>query len=150
MTHWRKCNPLRQILFIDGGIARLIEHCVEQYHQVVRRYDLSYCRARSLERQAEVRSKLERRGRHPHLSYCRAGSLEKQSEIRSKFERRGRHPRVKMSKKRLQDMEKKRQHKRNKQLQRAAVKKEKREKALEEVQVKLEKMSAEEADGLMQ
>ena len=124
-------QPLRQMLFIDGGIARLIEHCVEQYHQVVRRYDLSYCRARSLERQAEVRSKLERRGRHPHLSYCRAGSLEKQSEIRSKFERRGRHPCVKMSKKmskkRLQGMEKKRQHKQNKQLQQAAVKKEKRE-----------------------
>ena len=84
----------------------MIEHWVEQYHLVGRRYA---------------------------LTYCRAGSLEKQSEICSKFERRGRHPRVKMSKKRQQDMEKKRQHKRNKQLQRAAVKKEKREKELEEV-----------------
>ena len=46
-------------------------------------------------------------------------------------------------------MEKKRQHKRNKQLQRVAVKKEKREKALEEVQVKLEKMSAEEANEVL-
>ena len=46
-------------------------------------------------------------------------------------------------------MEKKRQHKQNKQLQRAAVKKEKREKALEEVQVKLEKMSAEEANEVL-
>ena len=36
-----------------------------------------------------------------------------------------------------------------KQLQRAAVKKEKREKALEEVQVKLEKMSAEEANEVL-
>ena len=46
-------------------------------------------------------------------------------------------------------MEKKRQHKQNKQLQRAAAKKEKREKALEEVQVKLEKMSAEEANEVL-
>ena len=109
-------QPLRQMLFIDGGIARLIEHCVEQYHQVVRCYDSSYCRARSLEKQAEVRSKLERRGRHP----C-----------------------VRVNKKRLNDAKKKRQHRHERQQKRAAVKQEKREKALEEIEVKLEQMSAE-------
>ena len=56
---------------------------------------------------------------------------------------------MKMNKKRLQDVEKKRQHIQTKQLQRAAVKKEKREKALEEVKVKLEKMSAEEANEVL-
>ena len=109
---------MMQVLNIKGGITRLIEHWVEQYHQIGRRYD---------------------------LSYCRAGSLEKQAEIRSKLERRRRHPRVKMSKKRIQDVEKNCLHDQTKQLERAAVKKEKREKALEEVKVKLEKMCAEEA-----
>ena len=97
MKHWRKylklsiipklhgieAHLVRQMLLIDGGLARLIEHWVEQYHQVGRRYD---------------------------LSYCRAGSLEKQAKLRSKLERRGRHPRVRMNKKRLEDVKKKRQH----------------------------------------
>ena len=64
---------MRQLLNIKGGITSVIEHWVEQYHLVGRRYA---------------------------LSYCQAGSLEKQA--RSKFERKGRHPRVKMSKKRLE------------------------------------------------
>ena len=81
-------QPLRHMLFIDGGIARLIEHCVEQYHQVVRCYDSSYSQARSLEKQAEVRSKLERRGHHP----C-----------------------VRVTKKRPNDAKKKRQHRHERQ-----------------------------------
>lgn len=133
MKHWREylklsivpklhgieAHFLRLMLFVHGGIARLIEHWVEQYHQVGRSYD---------------------------LSYCRAGSLEKQAEVRSKLERRGRHPRVRMNKKRLEDVKKKRQHRHDRQQKRAAVKKEKREKALEEIEVKLENMSAEEAN----
>ena len=121
MKHWRKylklsiipklhgieAHLVRQMLFIDGGLARLIEHWVEQYHQV---------------------------GRHYDLSYCRAGSLEKQAKVRSKLERRGRHPRVRMNKKRLEDVKKKRQHRHDRQQKRAAVKKEKREKALEEIE----------------
>ena len=87
---------MRQLLNIKGGITRLIEHWVEQYHLVGRCYA---------------------------LSYCRAGSLEKQAEIRSKFERKGHHPCVKMSKKRLQDVEKS-VSTNKKQLQRTAVKKE--------------------------
>ena len=110
---------MRQLLNIKGGIKSVIEHWVEQYHLVGRRYA---------------------------LSYCQAGSLEKQA--RSKFERKGRHPRVKMSKKRLQDVEKS-VSKNKKQLQRAAVKKEKCEKVLEEVKVKLEKMNAEEANEVL-
>ena len=100
----------------------MIEHWVEQYHQVGHRYD---------------------------LSYCRVGSLKKQAKVRSSLEKRGRHPRVKMNKKRLEDVKKKRQHKHTKQQKRAAVKKEKREKALEEVKVKLENLSAEEANEVL-
>ena len=74
-----------EMLLIGDGIARLIEHSVEQYHQVVRRYD---------------------------LSYCRAGSLEKQAEVRSKLERKRCQPRVRMNKKRLEVVKKKRQHER--------------------------------------
>merc|ERR1711862_652353 len=96
-----------------------IEHWVEQYHQVGRRYD---------------------------LSYCRAGSLEKQAKLRSKLERRGRLPRVRMNKKRLEDVKKKRQHRQDRQQKRAAVKKEKRDKAYEEIEAKLEIMTAEEAN----
>ena len=82
------------MLNIKGGITSVIEHWVEQYHLVGRRYA---------------------------LSYCQAGSLEKQA--RSKFERKGRHPHVKMSKKMLQDVEKS-VSTNKKQLQRAADKKE--------------------------
>ena len=85
---------LRQMPFIDGGIARLIEHWVEQFHQVGRRYN---------------------------LSYCRAGSLEKQEEFCSKLERRGRHPRVRMDKKRLEDVKKKHRYRHKRQQERKAI-----------------------------
>ena len=65
------------------------------------------------------------------------------------MEKRARHPRVKMNKKRLQDVKKTRKARRTKQQERAAIKKEMREKAVEEVKVKLEKMSAEEANEVM-
>ena len=102
-----------------GGTTRPNAQSTWQYHQVGRRYD---------------------------LSYCRAGSLEKQAKVRSKLERRGRHPRVRMNKKRLEDVKKKRQHRHDRKQKRAEVKKEKREKALEEIEAKLEIMSAEEAN----
>ena len=65
------------------------------------------------------------------------------------MEKRARHPRVKMNKKRLQDVKKTRKARRTKQQERAAIKKEMREKAVEKVKVKLEKMSAEEANEVM-
>ena len=80
---------------------------------------------------------------------CPAGSLEEQAKVPFKLRVRGCHPCVKMNKKRLEDVKKKRQHKHTKQQQRAAVKREKREKALEEVKVKLENLSAEEANEVL-
>ena len=50
-----------------------------------------------------------------------------------------------MNKKRLEDVKKKRQHRHDRKQKRVAVKKEKRGKALEEIEAKLETMSAEEA-----
>ena len=50
---------------------------------------------------------------------------------------------MRVNKKRLNDAKKKRQHRRERQQKRAAVKQEKRKKALEEIEVKLEQMSAE-------
>ena len=56
MNHWRKslkmsiimpksygmeARVMMQMLDIKGGISRLIEHWVKQYHQVGHRYDLS-------------------------------------------------------------------------------------------------------------
>ena len=136
MKHWRKClkmsiipklhgleaHVVMQMRTIKGGICRMIEHWVEQYHQVGYRYD---------------------------LSYCRVGSLKRQAEVRSKMEKRARHPRVKMNKKRLQDIKKKRTARKTKQQEKAAIKKEMREKAVEEVKVKLENMSAEEVNEIM-
>ena len=61
--HGIEAHLMRQLLKIKGGITRMIEHWVEQYHQVGRRYDLSYCRAGSLEKHAEIiRSKNLREG----------------------------------------------------------------------------------------
>ena len=136
MKHWHKClkmsiipklhgleaHVVMQMRTIKGGICRMIEHWVEQYHQVGYRYD---------------------------LSYCRVGSLKRQAEVRSKMEKRERHPRVKMNKKRLQDIKKKCTARKTKQQEKAAIKKEMREKAVEEVKVKLENMSAEEVNEIM-
>ena len=54
-----------------------------------------------------------------------------------------------MNKKRLDDVKKKCQHKHTKHQKRAAIKKEKRDKALEEVKLKLENLSAEEANEVL-
>ena len=57
-----------------------------------------------------------------------------------------RHPCVKLNKKSLHDVKKTRKTRRTNWKERAAIKKEMREKAVEEVKVKLEKMSTEEAN----
>ena len=56
---------------------------------------------------------------------------------------------MKIDKNRLKDVKKKRQHKHTKQQKQAAVKKKKCEKALEEVKVKLENLSAEEVNEVL-
>ena len=65
--HGMEAHVVGQMHAIPGGISKLIEHWVEQYHQVGHRYDLSYCRAGKLERQACYRSVAEKRARHPKV-----------------------------------------------------------------------------------
>ena len=61
----------------------------------------------------------------------------------------GTHSRVKLNTKRLHDVKKTHKARGTNQQERAAIKKEMREKAVEEVKAKLEKMSTEEANKVM-
>ena len=86
----------------DGGIARLIEYWAEQYHQVGHRYDLSYCRAGSLELhglEAHIVMQMlkidggnsrmiehwveqyHQVGHRYDLNYCQVGSLKEQAAV---------------------------------------------------------------------
>ena len=51
-----------QMQSIPGGIGRLMEHWIEQYHQIGYRFDLAYCRVGTLERQAAIPARMEKRG----------------------------------------------------------------------------------------
>jgi len=74
---------------------------------------------------------------HYHQVGYRYGSLEKQAGVRSRLEKRGRHPKVRMNRKRLDGLEKKRQHKNKKSEEKARVKEEMREKAVVALEAKL-------------
>ncbi len=51
-----------------GRIGRLMmEHWIEQYHQIGYRFDLAYCRVGTLEGQAAIRARMEKRGMHPQV-----------------------------------------------------------------------------------
>ena len=112
--HGMEKHVVSQMRKIRGGIAKLIEHWVEQYHQIGHRYD---------------------------LSYCRAGTLKKQAAIWLSMEKRARHPIVKLNKKRL--VEKYQGHRKKKataverEEKRVQVKQERREKAFNEFDIKL-------------
>ena len=41
--HGMECHVVNQMQTIPGGIGRLMEHWIEQYHQTGFRFDLSYC-----------------------------------------------------------------------------------------------------------
>lgn len=69
--HGMEAHLVSQMRHVKGGICKLVEHWVEHYHQVGHRYDISYCRLGSLERQASVRSSAEARGRHVEVRACK-------------------------------------------------------------------------------
>ena len=69
--HGMEAHLVRQMRDVKGGICKLVEHWVEHYHQVGYRYDISYCRLGSLEKQASVRSSAEARGRHVQVRACK-------------------------------------------------------------------------------
>ena len=66
-VHGTQFHAVDQMKAIPGGISKLAEDWVEQYHQSGFRYDLSYCRAGSLKQQAVIRSRSEARSRKPEV-----------------------------------------------------------------------------------
>ena len=58
--HGMEMHVVNQMRDIPGGIGRMMEHWIEQYHQTGYRFDVAYCRMGSMERAAGVRVRLER------------------------------------------------------------------------------------------
>jgi hypothetical protein len=65
--HGMESHVVRQMGTIPGGIGKLMEHWIEQYHQTGFRFDLAYCRVGSLVGQATIRSSTEKRARNPRV-----------------------------------------------------------------------------------
>jgi len=65
--HGMEKHIVMQMQTIPGGIGRLMEHWIEQYHQIGYRLDLAYCRFGTLEGQAAIRARMEKRGMHPQV-----------------------------------------------------------------------------------
>ena len=65
--HGMEYHVVTQMRNIPGGLGRLMEHWVEQYHQIGHRLDLAYCRVGSLVGQAAIRSRVEKRGMNPRV-----------------------------------------------------------------------------------
>ena len=58
--HGMEIHVVNQMQDIPGGIGRMMEHWIEQYHQTGYRFDVAYSRTGSTERAANVRARLER------------------------------------------------------------------------------------------
>ena len=65
--HGMESHVARQMRTIPGGIGKLMEHWIEQYHQTGFRFDMAYCRVGSLVGQAAIRSSAEKRARNPRV-----------------------------------------------------------------------------------
>ena len=65
--HGMEHHVVTQMRNIPGGLGRLMEHWIEQYHQIGYRLDLAYCRVGSLVGQAAIRSRVEKRGMNPRV-----------------------------------------------------------------------------------
>ncbi len=63
--HEMEKHAIIQMQTIPGGIDKLMEHWIEQYHQTGHRFDLAYCPVGSLSGQAAICSSVEKRGRNP-------------------------------------------------------------------------------------
>ena len=61
--HGVEKHVVTQMQTIHGGISKLMEHWIEQYHQTGHRFDLAYCRVGSLRGQAAICPSVEKRGR---------------------------------------------------------------------------------------
>ena len=70
-------HVVTQMQTIPGGIGKLMEHWIEQYHQIGHRFDMAYCRVGSLSGQAAICSSVEKRGRNPRVQMNKQFLLEK-------------------------------------------------------------------------
>ena len=66
-----------QMQTIPGGIGKLMEHWIEQYHQTGHRFDLAHCCVGSLSCQAAICSSVEKIGRNPQVQMNKQFLLEK-------------------------------------------------------------------------
>jgi len=82
--HGMECHVVDQIRHTLGGIGRLMEHWIEQYHQIGFRFDMAYCRVGSLKGQADIRSSVEKRGMHPQVQLCKKMLAETYEGVRKK------------------------------------------------------------------
>lgn len=82
--HGMECHVVNQMQNILGGIGKLMEHWIEQYHQVGYRFDMAYCRAGSLKGQADIRSSAEKRGRNPRVQMCKKMLIERYEGTRKR------------------------------------------------------------------
>jgi hypothetical protein len=58
--HGMESHVVTQMRTIPGGIGKLMEHWIKQYHQTGVRFDLAYCRVGSLVGQAAIRQAQKR------------------------------------------------------------------------------------------
>ena len=82
--HGMEKHVVTQMQTIPGGIGKLMEHWIEQYHQTGHMFDLAYCRIDSLSGQAAICSSVEKRGRNPPVQMNKQFLLEKSSEEKEK------------------------------------------------------------------
>jgi hypothetical protein len=75
--HGMEKHVVTQMQTIPGGIGKLMEHWIEQYHQTGHRFDLAYCCVGSLSGQAAIRSSVEKRARNPRVQMNKQFLLEK-------------------------------------------------------------------------
>jgi hypothetical protein len=75
--HGMEKHVVPQMQTIPGGTGKLMEHWIEQYHQIGHRFDMAYCRVGSLRGQAAICSSVDKRGRNPRVQMNEQFLLEK-------------------------------------------------------------------------
>jgi hypothetical protein len=75
--HGMEKHVVTQMQTIPGGIGKLMEHWIEQYHQTGHRFDLAYCRVGSLSGQVAICSSVRMRGCNPQVQMNKQFLLDK-------------------------------------------------------------------------
>ena len=103
--HGMESHVVRQMRTTPGGIGMIMEHWIEQYHQIGFRFDMAYSRVGSLVGQAAIRSSVEKRGRNPRVQLCK-----KLLEKRFVGIRKNRSAAIESDEKKIQIKHKRREH----------------------------------------